>query len=510
MCTTVAVLKGRRFSGWHGLLVVIVAATLLRLCCLGSRSFYGDEVFSMQIAGQKTIPELVQYAETAERHPPLPHIISRCMYLAGADSEFEWRLFGACCGVVLAGVVFLAPLACCSPRVGLLAGLLAATSPMGILFSQTNRWYPLAAALLAVAILGMVVGERRGSLAGWGMAAVALALAFYTVYLAAAVAFILMLMALVYLLRARRRLTGWMLAAVITVLAISPWVKFLLPMLSAGKIQLDPVRTSVPGLGKAALLLQNLSIGPTVLPWNWAVTVPGVVLFVALTYSFLRSDVAEVRRFKAFVVGLLVLSLPVMLMVRAASGPRYWLILLLPWQILVAGGLLSLRSRVSRMTAGIVLAVVVGYGLFNLYTVRQYQYLELADDWRGLARAAKETQRPGDEVWTLASPFAYYYGPEALYILDWGWQDGALTRRLARQAPRRVLLQYSPLSGWEGTPFIRIGEEMGRELAAAGFKRSDIRRYARDPDFEKKRKYIRGRDFPEYRHVVEFWVRGSG
>lgn len=509
MGSTVASLGGRRWLAWHGLLLVVALASGLRLWGLGNRSFFGDEIYSLHIAEQKTAAELLHHAQELERHPPLPHLISRVIHLAGAESEFQWRLFGAMCGVGLAALVFLVPLYLDAPRLSLPAGLLAAAMPLGVLFSQANRWYPLAGALLALAILCVVAGARRGNLGGWIVAGLALSLAFYTVYLAAAVGAVILLMALVYLLRNRPGLRGWAVAVVIVAVCTAPWLPYLLPMLAEGKIHLDPVQTYLLGAGKAALLVQNLAVGPTVLPWNWAVTVPAAVLHLVLLGALVRSEHDEVKRTRAAALWFMVLCFPIMLLVPASSAPRYWLVLVVPWSVLVAGGLISLRSVAARALVTAALAALIGYGLMNLYAVRQYQYLELADDWRGLAEQVRGLQEPEDEIWSLATPFVHYYGSEARYVMDWGWDSDAVREHLAADKPQRVILQYSPLSGWEGTPFERIAGRIGEQMQAAYYRRQCRQHYGRDLDADIKRRYMRGRTFPEYRHVVELWVRQS-
>lgn len=506
LCGASVTVAGRQFAAWHGLMAVVAVALILRLWGLGNRSFFGDEVYSLQIAEQKTAAQLLHHAQKLERHPPLPHLISRVIYLAGAHGEFQWRLFGAFCGVAITALAFLVPLYFGAPQLSLPAGMLAATAPMGVLFSQVNRWYPLAGALLGLAILCTVIGARRGSLGAWIGAGLALALAFYTVYLAAAVGAVILLMALVHLLRRRAELRGWMWAVAVTVLCTAPWLPYFLPMLHEGKIQLDPTQTTLSGLGKAVLLLQNLAVGPTVLPWSWAVNLSAAALYLVLLMALVRSEHVEVRRTSAAAGWFMVLCFPIMLVASASSAPRYWLVLLVPWTMLVAGGLVSLRSAVGRGLAVAALAALIGYGLVNLYTVRQYQYLELADDWPDLAAHIRVLEQPGDEVWTLASPFVYYYGDAAEYVMDWGWDPDGLRQHLTARHPHRIILQYSPLSGWEGTPFERVARTIGGQLEDAGYRRQWQKQWGRDPQVEMKRRYLRGRTFPEYRHAAELWV----
>jgi len=494
-----------RISGWQGLALVLVLATALRLCELGARSFHGDEMLSVTIGSSKTMAE-AQKLTKPSWHPPLHYAIPRLLYLAGARTEFQWRIAGALFGVVLAGVTFLIPLLWGSPRLSVPAGVLAAASPMGVLFSQTNRWHPVVAGLLAVGCLGLVIGLKRGRMWGWPLSAACFVLAFQTVYLGGVVAALLMLMALYGAYRERKALTGWLTAAVLSLALVVPWLRPAIHWSKPGEIFWEPVRGVLPGIGKAALLLQNLTVGPTILPWNWPIVIPAVLLLGYVAWCFIRSSDPQIARIRMPAVAFFLLCLPVMFLAPVTSSPRYWLILLVPVHIGIAGGLLSIPLRPVRIVSVAAMAALVLYGLTNLYTHRQYQYMELTDDWWGLARMVRLQAQPGDEVWSVMTPFSYYYGLDALNVFDWYYDRSQVQKRIEQTRPARVFLQYSPLSGWEVVSFSHIGELMGEELAKLGFERDWRAYYGRDPDAAAKRKYVRGRVFPQYRHVLELWV----
>ncbi len=495
-----------RISGWHGLVLVVVLAAGLRLYGLGDRCFHGDEMLSVTIAGSKTMAELQRVTRPAW-HPPLHYGVPRLLYLAGAHTEAQWRIAGVLFGVILAAATFLIPLLWGAVRLSLPAGLLAATSPMAVLFSQSSRWHPLVAGILALGCLSLVIAVKRDLIWAWLLAAVAFALAFYTVFLAGVVATVLMLLALYHTLRAGKPLTGWLSAAVLCLAAIVPLVRPAIFWSRPGQILWEPVRSIFPVLGRSGLLLQNLLVGPTVLPWNWAVMVPATILLAYLAWRFFASSEAQVCSLKGPAFAFFLLCLPVIVVAPVAASSRYWLILLVPLHIGIAGGLLSISSRRLQLLGTAAITALVAYGLFNLYTHRQYQYRELIDDWRGLATMTRSLTQPGDEVWSVMSPFIYYYGSASLDVFEWYYDPAAVARHVEHTNPSRIFLQYSPLSGWEVVNFARIGEIVGEELAALGFTRQWCGYYGRDPDVAMKRKYLRGRTFPEYRHVVELWAR---
>ncbi len=501
----------RHLTAWQGLVLVVALAAVLRGIGLGERDFFGDEIFSINIAHEKTVLEIIHFGQTEERHPFLPHVISRLVYLAGAENEVQWRLTGLVSGIVLAATAFFVPLLLGNRRIALLTGLLVAASPLAVLFSQNNRWYPIAGMMLGLACLFLIIGAVHRRLWGWIAAGVCLAVTFYIVYLGAAVALVLLGLALVYCVQNHQPLRGWWLSVAAFIVLIAPWLPYLVYNLLEGNVHLDPVQSSFP-LAKAVLLLQNLAIGPTVLPWNLPVIIPALVLLAVLAWSLLRCSDRSLRAGMIYSLVFILSAIPVFHVVPTATSPRYWLVLLIPWGMLVAMAVAAVQSKTVRGVILAALAAVHVYGLANIYLGREYQYQELVDDWRGLTRLALEKTVPEDEAWSLASPFVYYYGRsgrEVLFVGEWPYAPEEVDRSLAKAAPQRVLLQYSPLSGWEGTGFAKQASVIGERLAFAGYRKTWEQEYGEDPDVLMKRRYLKGRDWPLYRHRLEIWERNA-
>lgn len=505
---TVAQCGPMRLSAWQGLLLVVLVATALRIFGLGDRCFHGDELLSVSIASSTSMAELQRVTEPAW-HPPLHYAVPRLLYLAGAQTEAQWRSAGVLFGVLMVAVTFLIPLLWGATNLSLPAGLLAATSPMAVLFSQTARWHPLVGGMLALGALGLVLAVRRNRFWAWLLAGLCFALAFHTVYLAGIPAMLLLLLALYELLRQQRPLTGVLTASLLWLLLVGPWLQPLASWLQPGAIHWEPLRSILGSVGRLLLMLQNLMVGPTVLPWNWAVMVPAVLLVGCLGWRFFITGQPQLRslRWPVLMVVLGCLLVPMLAPITASS--RYWMVLLVPIHIGIAGGLVSIASLRLRQICAVGLALLFGYGLFNLYTHRQYQYRELTDDWRALAEMTRANVQPGDQVWSIMTPFLYYYGPEALNVYQWYYHPEAVAEHVRSTRPGRVFLQYSPLSEWEVISFSRMAQAISKELSQQGFIRKSRAYYGRDPDAAAKRYYMRGRDFPEYRHALELWVPKS-
>ena len=485
-----------------GLAVVVVLALALRLFALSDRCFHGDELLSIQLVSEYPLSALPEVTIPAW-HPPLHYAVPKLLWLAGARTEAEWRLPGVIAGVILVIAIYLLPLVGGAPRLALPAGVLAAVSPLGVLFSQTDRWHPLVAAMLAVGLVATACGLKSRLLWVWMVAGLFYGLAFETVYLAAVPAGAAMLMALWWLRTRREDLTGWVAGAATGLFVSFPALPTMLKWLQPG----GGADSLLGTLAKVALVAQNLVIGPTVMPWNWLVTIPGLALVGAVVYRFATSGDESIRALRLPCAAFLVLCLPAMLLSPVTASSRYWLVLLVPVMIVLAGGLLSISTRRWQMLAAAGIALIFGYGLLNLYTQREYQYLELVDDWKQLVGIAREQVGPGDQVWSTMDPFAHYYGPECVRVFQWQYEPGAVGRHLREQPTTRVLLQYSPMSGWGPTDFGKVGEMIGEQLEARGFERKLRAFYGKDPDAAAKRRFYRGREFADFRHCIEVWVR---
>lgn len=497
-------------NGWHALVVILLLASAVRMAGLGTRDFFGDEILTVNAArgGLVTDPDLTG---PPHWHPPLHYSPHHLAWRLGASSEFGWRMPGVLFGTLLAAATFLAALYAGAVRTSLLAGIFVALSPFGVLFSQTARWHPIAGGITALACACAAYAVSRRSLWAWGVAGLFLAMASHIVYLAIAVALILFAVLLPLLLLRGKSVRGWLVGAIVFVVGIAPISSSAISAASGGTTGVGIVRSVLSWAGKGLLLLENLTAGPTVLPWNWPIMVIAALAFIPPLYFFLISRGNELDGLRAPLAAFFVACFAFGAIMPIASHPRYWLVLLLPAGIAIGGGITHARPRWFRLLLMAAVGVVFGYGLFNLYSARHYQYKEFTDNWRKLAQEAKTLAGPESEILTLSAPFEYYYGPDAEMITSIAGSRASLDRFVKRIDSRKILLQYSPLSGWEHMDYALIADRIGRVLKDRGYRRKWVRKYGYDPHTDIKRRFLEGRSFPDYRHRLALYVRtGSG
>lgn len=508
LTATIARIGSWRMNGWHALVVIIILASALRLAGLGHRSFFGDEILTLNASkrGLLTDPSLTG---PPQWHPPLHYSVHHLAWRLGACSEFGWRIPGVLFGVLLAVATFLTALYAGALRTSLLAGLFVAVSPLSVLFSQSARWHPIAGGLLGIGCACAAYAVSRRSLWAWGLASLFLAMASHIVYLAIAVTAIISLVLLGFVLMRHKSVRGWLVYALVYVLAIAPISGMVLSAVDKQTVTSGIVRSALSFGGKALLLLENLTAGPTVLPWNWPVMVISALAFIPPIYFFFSARNGELDDIRVPLTAFFVICAAAAITVPVASHPRYWLVLLLPTGIAVAGGIVHAHPRWLRTVFITLICGVFAYGLFNLYTNRQYQYLEFTDSWREIIRDAKTVAEPEDTVLTLATPFAHYYGPGARVVVGQIYPPEALKRLVGGIDSERVIVQYSPLSGWEHINFSGLAERLGEALRGRGYRLEWIRRYGHDPDADIKRRYLAGRSFPDYRHRLALYTRNN-
>ncbi len=497
--------RRRRLSDGAAVCALVVIGALLRAAYLGRFSFYGDEVFTLRIA---CLPFAEAWKALAtDVHPPLHSLlIWGWVHVAGC-SEFAARIPGTAAGAAVILLAWLVGREVCGRRAGLAVAYLCATSPLLVLFSRTVRWYmPLAA--ISLLSLWLFARLMRGD-AGWGWwAAHGLAciaglyydLTFIPVFLVQWIGFAV---------SGRRWAGRWYITQAVALVAFVPWVAANRSSLLSGTGGFDRAPVFGGGLVKAAMLLFDAEIGPTILPWHWQVVLPYTLVFgTAVTGALLalRRMPSQRERLQAWQASLL-LGIPLLPPLMMLPLPR----LSLPsYFIPSAVGYLLLKSFVftgapRRWTLLWMLAAATCVnvaGLANLYAGREYQRAEFVDDWRYVAGAVAGMGGPDDIIIGTHPSFAWYLernGKQARAAAE-------VTDKDLRRASR-VFCEFSPLSGYSENNE-RAARETEARLIAAGFEKENVFGFNPDPYAGTKRRFVH-RQFPPYRTTVTVYRRSK-
>jgi mannosyltransferase len=415
------------------MLLILLAATALRLYRLDVQSFWNDEGNSAR-AAERTIPLILAAAE-GDIHPPGYYLLLHLWRTLGGESEFALRALSAFCGVLTVAFTYSLGRRLLGAVAGVGGAFLAAFSPLAVYYSQETRMYALLGLLSAASTYILCsmydVHRRTTSPPARLLPLVYVLTATAGLYTHYAFPFVLATHNLLFLawwgVRARRRsgrwglLLRWAIVQAAVLLLFLPW--------------LPTALGAVTGWSSAG---QGYGLGPALLDVFRALTV-GTTLEMAgargglmIAGAFLVVGLVPRRR-QVRAVGVLTtwLLLPVALIfIFDLYKPAYlkFLLAVLPsCHLLLAHGVENLAvlaqrampaaQRASRITHHVLsavcyvffLATVLFPSLHNLYFDPAYT----RDDYRQIAADVEAVARPGDGI-VLNAPnqwevFTYYH-----------------------------------------------------------------------------------------------------
>jgi mannosyltransferase len=173
---------------WTPVVLLTALAALLRIPTLGSQSYWYDEAVTVSLL-RRSLFGMLHGVASGESAPPLYYVLAWFWARGFGTGEFELRLLSALVGIATVPVVYAAAETLGSRRTALVAGGLAATSPILVWYSQEARAYSLLVFLASASFLFFVKALERPSprlLALWAIAAgLALATHYFAVFLVA-------------------------------------------------------------------------------------------------------------------------------------------------------------------------------------------------------------------------------------------------------------------------------------------------------------------------------------
>jgi len=415
------------------MLAVIAVSFALRTFLLGSQSLWLDEGYTAYVASLH-IPAIFPELAENDIHPPFHYLVLHGWTLLAGASEFSERFLSAAAGLLAIPLTFKLGCLIRNRATGMIAAAILAISPLHVWYSQEARMYALVTllSLLSICLLlkamkasnpGITPGPDAGTAPGpsrntqailWTAHAVFTGLSLLTHYYA----FLLPPVGLVGVLLFGRNLRtcGKWAASQAGALAIfSIW--------APGAINQwghDPHVYRVPfGIEQVIRNLGvTLTIGDQALPAA-AITLAVIIAFGALLLIGLFPLVNRVQRNRAgLAFAIVYLAVPVLLAYLLASGlgvnikpagGKYFIILLPPFTLMLASGILALRAAglpVLLLGAALV-AVPSSYFLYD-------QYFDAPkEDFRSATQYVEEHEWPGDAIILNAEhifqPFLYYY-----------------------------------------------------------------------------------------------------
>jgi mannosyltransferase len=385
----------------RGLLLILALAAGLRVWHLGVESVWLDEAMSVEIARDSPVDVVLNAAQDV--HPPLYYLALHFWMRMMGDSERALRSLSVLFSLLAIAAVVIFATRWFDRPTGLVAGFLAAVSPLQIALAQEARMYALltlTAVLSIDAFLCLLRHGTRRALAGYVAATSAM------LYTHAYAVFVLtgqgLWLAGALLVSPGHRSQWWrrgFLAFGLTALVFLPW----LPSFLA---QLDGVERGFWISGQATLASAvRAQAGSSTLAWIMAplamtaVVVAGVRSRQPMPAAN-RSLAALVAATLCAAIVACVIGLPFVLsrLSRPVFLPKYTIAASLAFVTLAARGLVLLPARLLR--AG----VMVGIAALTVVPLRAYFTTRHKDDWRDVVARVERAAEPGDLI-VFSQPF---------------------------------------------------------------------------------------------------------
>lgn len=398
------------------LCAIVLLGSFLLLYQLDANSLWVDELFSVEISECSDVVSVVNGVIERERRPPLYHLALHFWITTFGTSDFPLRSFSVIFGVLSLMVTFKMGRTLNGDRLGLLAAYLLAISPFFTLYSRMIRYYSLTMflSLLSCLFFIQLLPERKAVF--WIGYLVASALLIYTDYSALS---LLMSQNLFLVLRWRgykALLPRWILSQLSLLILFAPWLTVVVTHATRGTLEADFARGAFGYLIKLTYPFYSFSIGETLFPWQPLATIGLVVALVPFVLGIAFFAKEREHLLLLTVLLLVPLTFTIFLLSYIATditflnvpsrtmfaGPFFYLI--------VAGGLLWIKSTRWRALLLLIITIACGYSLRNYYTNQQFHNPIYVIPAKEMAAQVAMASQPGDVIvsdWDSA--FGYYY-----------------------------------------------------------------------------------------------------
>ncbi|MEJ2139258.1 MAG: glycosyltransferase family 39 protein [Gammaproteobacteria bacterium] len=367
------------------LLLIVIAAALLRLYGLSFQSYWYDELFSAYISNPAHSLEEVISLTLADVHPPFYQLAMWSSYRWLGYTEWAGRLPSVLAGIATVPVVFLLGKELFGGRTGLYAAALAMPNFYLVYYAQEARSYSFFCFLSALSFYFFLRALRNGSWLSVLPYVLASTLLLYTHYFGFIVLIIQSLLLAVYLPATwnidKKLIIRAAVAAMLIILAVLPLVPSMLAHANIREFWIQQPQ---------AIVAINYFIGYFD-SMNLAL-IFGALILVAATLGLFRIPARADRVWVRFGVASLLFWIALGFLIPWTRGlisqpvitDRNTIMLLPPIIVLAAYGLASIPGLLVQRVAG---AALLGYATYHLIFVADYYTQAKKNQFREIAAA---------------------------------------------------------------------------------------------------------------------------
>ena len=393
-----------RDSAARVLVGLILLAAVVRFGTLGAKSFWGDELSTVDLV-HRSLGHMLTGIGNLESTPPLYYVISWLWVQVFPGTEVGMRALPALFGVALVPVTYWIGRELADARAGAIAAALVACNPFLVWYSQEARAYSLLVLLSAVSLLFAFRAIKRPSARLYGGWAVASALALATHYFAV---FLVVPEAVVLLRSApRRRVVA---AAVACVIAAGA---FLLPLaLQQQSMGHASWISHAPIVGRSAITPLDFLVGFDLT--SAALPVAGIVVAAALV-GLMRLAASRLsggpgpRLVATMLFATFLMPLGLALLGLDYLDPRNLIVALVPGLVLLSMGF----ATPGKPWLGSAAAVGLCLASLAVVVLTAWEPKYHSEDWRA---AASDLGPPRVDRVVIATPGSFARKPLQFYL----------------------------------------------------------------------------------------------
>ncbi len=474
------------------ILVIMIIGGLLRIFDLSSKSFWVDELLSMWHSIDIVDTKSFFTSHQGNAHPPLYFLLLK-LWSIGGNGEFYLRLLSVLFGTLVIPVTYLLGKEFFKTKASILAASLVAISPFLLRFDREVRMYPLFVFLSIISIFFFIKALRQDQSKYWIGYTIVTILNTYTHY---HTFLIVASMWLFFFVRFKTYKYLWkkaLVSQVVIALCFCFWLPtFIVHLTNMSALGGEPTRfPTIFGFWvKPAYLFFSFSLGQTVLPWNFLIVIPGVIIFSCLFFYGIKSMLKTKETAVFFLIFLL---FPILLALLISDAmPRYLVFLSPIYCLIIAYGISSISHNIFQIFAFFLVTILIGFSLVNYYQNREFHILANVDPWREVGKYLSENIKKDDQVINIGgTPLKYYAG---LNVPILGANTMVTLKQMKIHETGRVwLIVSNPAHKKKGEEAIQWMNKHYNIIAE--------KKYYKDPDYIRKTKYFK-KQFLEYRIKV--------
>ena len=426
----------------------MIIGTFARLFRLGSQSIWGDESLTLlKYTTGNSFAEVWGHIWHAAVHPPLYFMIAHYWYLLG-KSEFMLRFPSALFGIICIPVMYALTNRLFGRATASISALVVALSPIAIWYSQEARMYNLQILLGLLATLYFVKLWRERRAVDGVLYVLFLVAGLFTHMATLSLVAGHGLFAVLASIKTPKRLAVWVGIYLLVIAAFSPWLMNMVHTRqhSTGGVHLGYERpTSITDIGYGFYTFcVGYSVGPSVAELHERVGLaalkPYMLLIVLIVLVFGCLAILGLVRSRKYNPGAFLLLLTLLLVPAALAGlasllpriplnPRYMLVSVIPFWILLALGIQSALQRPAFRVLPVAVLLLTGLAVSNYYFQPKYW----KQDVRSAVAVVDHNARPGDVIIIssieLGGPFIYYHDKNGVPYFGYPSRTGRIDSR---------------------------------------------------------------------------------